>query len=180
MKLLWYPCALLGLALAAACGADPPPTIDEVRGPLRLTGYLDGGGVATVDVTELDGAPIATVTCDPTRRQITIASPLDPASTGTFAVPAEAGGCGLGFTAALAAQVGRGLLDALTPEVALDLPGCDVVGGHSQCCATHDACYMAHECTAWSWTYTNLTSCLFEGCACCNLEAVLCLARVVT
>jgi hypothetical protein len=166
---------LLGLAAATGCATETPPTLDETRGPLRLAGYMVGRD-AVIDVTGLDGAPIATVTCDARARVVSVASPLDPTSVGQIELPAEARGCDLAFTAEVAAQAGRGLIRELTPSVAFDNAGCDGIGGDSICCARHDACYAANDCSAWSWLYSGLATYGFSACSRCNVNVVACLA----
>ncbi|MBK9036971.1 MAG: hypothetical protein IPL61_37925 [Myxococcales bacterium] len=182
MKHLRSTCALLALSLAAiGCASEAPPTIDETRGPLRVSGYATETGGAVVDITQLDGAPVATVSCDATLRQLTLTSPLDPAQAGVYDLPAEVIGCDLTYTAEFAVVSGRGLMNALneqaavgSDQVAFDAAGCDGIGGDSICCARHDACYAANDCSAWSWLTTGLVW-SFTACGRCNNAAVYCL-----
>lgn len=62
-----------------------------------------------------------------------------------------------------------------------DAPGCDVIGivpcCMTTCCATHDACFAEHGCTANSWGLTALlpASGIFSACVRCNLAVVACM-----
>lgn len=175
MKLLSSTCVLFALGLAAAgCATEAPPTIDETRGALRVSGYATEAGAAVVDVTQLDGAPVAAVSCDPALRRITVSSPIDPTALGAYDLPEEAAGCDLQYTAEFAAIAGRNLLSLVNQEVAFDSAGCDGIGGNSICCARHDACYAANDCSAWSWLTTGLVWSL-TACGRCNNAVVYCL-----
>ncbi len=176
MKLLSSTCVLFALGLAAAgCATDAPPTIDETRGALRVSGYSTEAGEAVVDVTQLDGSPVAAVSCDPLQRRITLSSPIDPTALGSYDLPEEAAGCELRYTAEFAAIAGRNLLSLVNQEVAFDSAGCDGIGGDSICCARHDACYAANDCSAWSWLTTGLVWSI-TACGRCNNSVVYCLA----
>jgi hypothetical protein len=176
MKLLSSTCVLFALGLAATgCATDTPPTIDETRGALRVSGYATEAGGAVVDVATLDGEPIAAVACDPALRRITLSSPVDPTAMGAYDLPTEAAGCELAYTAEFALIASRNLMSLVNQEVALDSAGCDGIGGNSICCARHDACYAANDCSAWSWLTTGLVWSI-TACGRCNNAVVYCLA----
>lgn len=176
MKLLSSTCVLFALGLAATgCATDTPPTIDETRGALRVSGYATDSGGAVVDVATLDGEPIAAVACDPALRRITLSSPIDPTAMGAYDLPTEAAGCDLAYTAEFALIASRNLMSLVNQEVALDNAGCDGIGGDSICCARHDACYAANDCSAWSWLTTGLVWSI-TACGRCNNAVVYCLA----
>jgi len=77
----------------------------------------------------------------------------------------------------------------------LDCPACDVVGGVAifqtpcalRCCAKHDQCYDANNCTAWSFATTYLKMELeasgipvsYNACDRCNLDVLTCLQNCV-
>lgn len=165
---------LVGLFALGAC-ADQGKTdsLSETRGPLTVDSWAQGN-VVTADVSiSATGERVATFTCDEHKRTIT----TEVAATGDRGVrqlPTEAKRCDTRMVTDLAFIVGNQYaLDSGQRAVPYDEAGCDGIGGDSACCARHDACYAAYDCSAWSWLY------LYGNCVRCNNEVMICLAKEV-
>jgi hypothetical protein len=171
---LQIPIAAIALAFAGACaGPTGPETTTESRGALTVTVTSDGD-LATAEVSISDtGQLVASLDCETSARALRV----DAALAGESSERALPDGmtCTSSATMDLAFIIGDELASAppLTSDAdvveAYDGAGCDVIGGANSCCARHDACYAAYDCSAWSWLY------LWGDCDKCNRDVVTCL-----
>jgi hypothetical protein len=158
------------LAFASACAATTDTVETETRGALTVQTWGDGDAiVAEVSITA-SSQLVASFTCDVATGVLRTDAP-GSGDTVDRALPA----CDPAGLTELAFLIGDQLAAAPASypdgvdEIAYDEGGCDITPGRgNSCCARHDACYAAYDCTAWSWFY------LWGDCDRCNREAVVC------
>lgn len=162
---------------AVGCAADTSseggsaPLVEQ-RGPFTIEFmWLDHGDALADVFLTATGESVVQLACDERGGFIEVSAPTFETAGRT---PLSGGAtCANLDIPGVSALIGRDILSSLPTEVPFDDAGCDVIGGDSICCAKHDACFAAHDCSAWSWG--NVLN-PFSKCGGCNREVVWCMA----